>query len=43
MITTGKPYEEERAFKVSPAGKARQLQRLQKQAASMGLALVAAD
>jgi hypothetical protein len=43
MITTGKPYDEERAFKVSPAGKARQLQRLQKQAASMGLALVAAD
>jgi transposase len=43
MITTGKPYDEEQAFKVSPAGKARQLQRLQKQAASMGLALVAAD
>lgn len=42
MIATGRPYDEEQAFKVSAAGKARQLQRLQKQAASMGLALVAA-
>lgn len=42
MIATGKPYDEEQAFKVSPAGKARRLQRLQKQAASMGLTLVAA-
>ena len=40
MIATGKPYDEEQAFKVSPAGKARQLQRMQKQAASMGLSLV---
>lgn len=42
MIVTGKGYDEQEAFKLSPASKARQLQRLQKQAASMGLALVAA-
>ena len=43
MIGTGKEYDEEQAFKITAASKARQLQRLQKQASAMGLALVVAN
>lgn len=42
MITTGKPYDEQEAFKVTPMLAARRLKNLQKQAASLGLQLVAA-
>jgi hypothetical protein len=42
MITTGKAYDEKEAFHVTPATLHRRLQNLQKQAATLGLQLVAA-
>jgi hypothetical protein len=42
MITTGKAYDEKEAFKVTPAALHKPLQNLQKQAAALGLQLVAA-
>lgn len=42
MITTGKPYDEKEAFKVTPSAQRKRLQNLQKQAAAMGMQLVAA-
>jgi len=42
MITTCKAYEEKEAFKVTPSSLAKRLQHLQKQAAALGLQLIAA-
>jgi transposase len=42
MIATARPYDEQEAFKQTPSSKARQIQRLQQQAAKHGLQLVAA-
>jgi len=42
MITTGQAYDEKEAFKVTPSAMAKRLQNLQKQAAALGLQLVAA-
>jgi transposase len=40
MITTGQPYDEAQAFKITPITQARRLQHLQKQAEALGLKLV---
>jgi transposase len=42
MITTGQAYDEKEAFKVTPSARHKRLQNLQKQAAALGLQLVAA-
>lgn len=42
MIASGKPYDENEAFKLTPSSKARRILNLQKQAQAFGLQLVPA-
>ena len=41
MITTGKAYDEKEAFKVTPSALHKRVQNLHKQAAALGMQLVA--
>ena len=42
MIVTGQPYDEAKAFNITPATNARRLQNLQKQATALNMKLVPA-
>ena len=42
MVTTGRPYDEKKAFQSTPASPARRLKHLQNQAKALNLTLVPA-
>ena len=42
MIKSGRPYDEEKAFRPTPSSQARRLKHLQEQAATLGMQLLPA-